>query len=267
MCIIVVKPKGQEVGKKVLKRCFENNDDGAGFVYNSGGINIIRKGFFDFNTFYNVYSHQVKKENPAIIHFRIATAGKVDAGNCHPFPLVDNISILRATYLKTHAICVAHNGMLNNIEVKNGKISDTIEFIVKVLSNEVIKKNIYDNEAVKELVRGYIGNDKLAFINRHGEILLIGDFIEDKGVLYSNNSYKTVYRYTFNYDYGRTFGRYTAYWKEEDQEDEPIICGFCNQECKKLVYNDIIGDMVCDSCDKWLSDSWERAEKRKKKGG
>ena len=33
MCIAIVKPAGTVISEDVLKQCFENNPDGAGFAY------------------------------------------------------------------------------------------------------------------------------------------------------------------------------------------------------------------------------------------
>ena len=53
MCIIVAKEKGQKLpSKDILKTCFNNNDDGAGFMYVQDGKVIIDKGYMDFKSFY-----------------------------------------------------------------------------------------------------------------------------------------------------------------------------------------------------------------------
>ena len=47
MCIIVVKPAMVEMPKmEILKRCFENNNDGAGFAYRLPDSEVhYQKGF------------------------------------------------------------------------------------------------------------------------------------------------------------------------------------------------------------------------------
>jgi hypothetical protein len=50
MCIIVYKPKGKKLPKyETLKTCFENNNNGAGFMYVENGIVIIKKGYMCIN--------------------------------------------------------------------------------------------------------------------------------------------------------------------------------------------------------------------------
>ena len=53
MCIIVYKPIGIDLpDKKTLETCFENNPDGAGFMYRKGREIRIRKGYMNFLSFY-----------------------------------------------------------------------------------------------------------------------------------------------------------------------------------------------------------------------
>jgi hypothetical protein len=52
MCIIVYKPKGIELPKEdILKNCFDNNADGAGYMYAHKGKVLIHKGFMDWEDF------------------------------------------------------------------------------------------------------------------------------------------------------------------------------------------------------------------------
>ena len=101
MCVILVKKKGIELPtKKVLKCCWERNPDGAGFMFNDYDKVVIMKGFMTFEEFYlrlqtaNEFYHL--KEKGLVIHFRIATSGLKDKGNCHPYPISnDNLDLLQ----------------------------------------------------------------------------------------------------------------------------------------------------------------------------
>ena len=53
MCIIATKPKDISISKETLKNCFDNNQDGAGFIFAHDNILKIRKGFFTFEKFWN----------------------------------------------------------------------------------------------------------------------------------------------------------------------------------------------------------------------
>ena len=81
MCIIVAKEKGKSLpSKKTLKRCFDYNSDGAGFMYVDKGKVIIDKGYMSFTSFYNRLKELKEKfdiQNKALVmHFRIGTSGK-----------------------------------------------------------------------------------------------------------------------------------------------------------------------------------------------
>lgn len=40
------------------------------------------------------------KNQSVVFHFRISTSGKIDEGNCHPYPLTDDSIYLRKTNLR-----------------------------------------------------------------------------------------------------------------------------------------------------------------------
>ena len=96
MCVAIVKPSGVPIPERnVLKICFKNNPDGAGFAYCRNGKNYICKGFFTFSHFWNaLMSANIKKNEAALIHFRVATHGNIDKFTCHPFLITDNYDSL-----------------------------------------------------------------------------------------------------------------------------------------------------------------------------
>ena len=99
MCVILVKERGIEIPTKgVLESCWKRNPDGAGFMFNDCDKVVIMKGFMTFEEFYlrlqtaNDFYHL--KEKGLVIHFRIATSGLKDKGNCHPYPISnDNLDL------------------------------------------------------------------------------------------------------------------------------------------------------------------------------
>lgn len=200
MCIICVKPSGVPIPSYgILSECWQCNSDGAGFAYIREGSNtvIIKKGFMKLKTLNKALKELSFKENDnVIIHFRFATHGLNDAGNCHPFPLSHSTDDLRAVQWQGD-IAIAHNGVFGNMPCHE-TLSDTQKFISGVLCNPVIKDN-FDNKAVQELILGYCGSSSKLAILRPSGILLIGKFIEDKGLYFSNNGFKkTVYNYPTN---------------------------------------------------------------------
>lgn len=197
MCIIVVKKENIAFpNKKTLQNCFDNNPDGAGFMYAVNNIVNISKGYETFNKFWKDLQ-AVRKEYgdniPYILHFRISTQahGRMDC--THPFPLSPKMADLRQLKCKTN-IGIAHNGIISLTSTwgygKTITYSDTMQFITDYLSLIIENKDYYKDSNKMKLIER-LCDSKLAIMDYTGHIELIGDgFIDDKGIVYSNSSYK-----------------------------------------------------------------------------
>lgn len=209
MCIIVVKDKNKPLPKKeYLMNCFENNPDGAGFMYLNHNRVIIDKGYMTYEAFEKRYKKLCKKFNnfedlPLIMHFRIGTSSSNSKENTHPYPISDDKRDLHKTYLKT-SLGVVHNGIIHeyNPSKKERDVNDTQKFIMEYLYP--LYKNwstFYKNEHILKGIE-LITDSKFAFLDKYGKIKLVGEFEKDEdGILYSNNNYKNnwYYRYDFKY--------------------------------------------------------------------
>ena len=105
MCVIVTKEMNQKMpSKETLKQCFLANPGGCGFMYNYENEVYIEKGFMTFESFYarlKELDEQIGlKKRAVVFHFRISTSGLIDEGNCHPYPICNDIRVMRSTYLK-----------------------------------------------------------------------------------------------------------------------------------------------------------------------
>lgn len=190
MCIITIKDKGVKLpDENILKTMFDNNPDGAGFMYAKGGKVVIKKGFM---TYESLKAELDKICNitdiSLVLHFRIATSGKIDEGTTHPFPIEKKKKLLKKLNCETD-IGVVHNGI---IPIKTNKnMSDTMQYIAeklctyKFLQSDFYRHKCFMNHIEKEI------QSKMVFMNGNGEIYKIGEFISDEGIFYSNNSYKS----------------------------------------------------------------------------
>jgi len=90
MCIIAIKPKGMPMfTDEQIKVMFENNSDGAGYMYCANNkVNIV-KGFFNVNKLIKSLRSRDFTNTNVVLHFRISTSGLVDGLNCHPYPIFD----------------------------------------------------------------------------------------------------------------------------------------------------------------------------------
>lgn len=177
MCIAIMKPEGKLIPKKTLALCYENNPDGAGFMFAQNKELNIKKGYFTFNEFYKAYKPHEKKK--CLIHFRIKTHGQIDVNNCHPFHVNRSLGFI-------------HNGIISGYG--SDQKSDTIEFNEQVLQKLVAKWGnlaLFQDPMIK-LIESVIGYSKLVFLDRHGNHHIMNENKGnwDKGIWYSNNSYK-----------------------------------------------------------------------------
>ena len=197
MCIAVFKPAGQKAPTMAtLKQCFTRNPDGAGFMVAINDKVIINKGFMTWKSFQKGLHDFFKELNAddysIVYHFRIGTQGGTKPEITHPYALTQDYDTMRM--LKQECdIGVAHNGIIHlTSDHRVTDRNDTMTFISEYLY-DIVDNNPYwgQNAAkirlVKRLLTGY--PNKLALLNKNGYCTLVGDWIKDNGIYYSNSSY------------------------------------------------------------------------------
>lgn len=218
MCIIVAKDKNSKLPREsYLKNCFDNNPDGAGFMYTSNGEVVIDKGYMTYQSFLKRYKKLCKRYNDfknkaLVMHFRIGTAGANSRENTHPYAVTFDKDILHKTYYRT-TLGVAHNGIISqyNPPKEDKTTNDTQNFITKYLYP--IYKNyrkFYKNKYIMDGIEK-ITTSKFAFLDKCDNIYLVGKFEEDEGVKYSNSNYLPYTNYLYQQDY---YGYYSNYYKD-----------------------------------------------------
>ena len=296
MCIIIAKPSGILLpSKEIIRQSWVNNNDGFGLAYdipNHPRV-VISKGAMKLKQAYKLIQAvpDIKNAN-VIMHFRFATEGRVDPGNCHPYPVSARIQDLRATSLETH-VAVVHNGIIPSMKpihyiYKDGKsmvlprdrgnekLTDTQDFIRHYLVG--IGKQALFNRHVGKLIEAYT-NSMLALLSAQ-KLCLIGNFIEDNGLYFSNTSYKTnnYYGYTgwdedgvtINYPdpdadlppdacyktTGRDIYSYRGFWSTNSD------CDMCKQRNIVRWYEEV-SSWICDDCLRFfpeIATPWRKAE-------
>ena len=224
MCIIVSKEKGKDLpSKKTLKRCFDYNSDGAGFMYVNKGKVIIDKGYMSFTSFYKRLQELKKefnlKDKALVMHFRIGTSGVGKKNLTHPFPLTNNFKELNKTHTKSE-LGIAHNGIIKDYEYDD-ILSDTQSFIKDFMYPiSRLSKDFYKRGDIQKILK-HECESKLCILDTNENIYYVGEFIEDSGIMYSNTTYKpmiTYYNYGYNYPYYDGFGYYDK-WLDEEEDD------------------------------------------------
>lgn len=198
MCVIAVcQTRGMT--DREIRDAFDMNDDGAGFAWSDENNNLnFRKGFMRAADILSAYKELgMRKKLPHVVHFRNATSAVVPELT-HPYIVSENSEVLDdeheplITYSGTSPL-LFHNGVLGNwrsemldffmtnkLHVPDGQWSDTR--FMAILCHHLGKN-----------VLGMLSAGKFVFMT-NDIIDVIGDFTNDNGILYSNLSYKKVYR-------------------------------------------------------------------------
>lgn len=254
MCIAILNRKGT-ISKKVFRNCWDANPDGAGLCYFDGARVQIFKELKSYKVLFAEYQN-VRKQYPTIdiaIHFRIATHGRVNLTNCHPFRINK-----RAAFI--------HNGMINNLE-RSADFSDTYLFNESILKQ--LPANFTNNGALLELIGGYIGASKLVIINGAASVIVNEELgYWDGGNWYSNKSYQDrpapkVTTYTKHahkpaaaYEWKQA--GYNLWSGGEYYEDDFTVkdtraaasCECCREETETAAYNYEYNLFMCGKCAK-----------------
>ena len=192
MCIICVSPaKVRQPSMKTIRTMFEQNPHGAGYMYARDGKVHISKGYMNIDDFLStLHDEHFTAKDPVVYHFRISTQAGVNPQMTHPFPLSNQRAHMKA--LDVDCGCgVAHNGIIRlTSDPSNREYSDTAIFITDYLSAIIRRPDDLKDPQVLRLIHRLAGS-KFAFMDGNGYIATVGDFINEKGLLFSNNSYST----------------------------------------------------------------------------
>ena len=192
MCIICASAKGvRQPTMGQLHNMCRRNPHGAGYMCIRDGKVFISKGFMWEQGFMDVIRNEHFTAADAVVyHFRISTQAGIRAEMTHPFPLSRRLSDMNA--LDVSCRCgVAHNGIIKlTSDQDNHEYSDTALFITQYLSDLIRKPSDLRNPTMLKLVERLAGS-KLAIMDASGYIATVGDFINERGLLFSNYSYQS----------------------------------------------------------------------------
>ena len=204
MCIIVAKKKGVKMpSDEIIKNCWDVNDDGAGIAWVEGGVVKAKKGFMKFKNYKNFIKRLARRidldNTDIVMHFRITSVGETLPKMTHPFR-VDTTDDKRRTLLNMEGqMFVFHNGTISGVKKFEKTYSDTFAFTKGILQPMYnINKKFHTDKRFLDIIETVINGDKLAFITKEG-IELVGDYVEEDGVFYSNYSFEDWSRYYSSY--------------------------------------------------------------------
>jgi predicted glutamine amidotransferase len=186
MCIIAYSPYGERIKKSILKQCFAYHGDGAGImVRDEDGWIAYSKGLMSFTAFYSEYREILSQfpECEYALHFRTGTSGLNELGCTHPFPLSNEETELnRLEGFVEYAMM--HNGIVGRGEEC---LSDTQVYVRDYLYP---LRDVIDDERVQELIETHIGDYNKFLIMTRKDTHLIGNWIEDNEIWYSNRDFE-----------------------------------------------------------------------------
>ena len=224
MCIIAYKPLNVAFPEEyILQNCFENNDDGAGFMYTFNGEVHIHKGYETFEKFMAALNKAraiTGDKVPYVMHFRIATQG-YEKCMTHPFPLSSKMENLKRLHYKC-SIGVAHNGILDITSDGAKTYSDTMKFITDYLSNIIQSYDWHKNKRTKKLIEYLIDGSRLAILDAHSHCELMGKgWEEDKGIYYSNHTW-AYKKYVYTGGTAGFSGSWNRVWWDDGYYDDLV---------------------------------------------
>tara|TARA_R110002020_G_scaffold240559_1_gene453573 strand:+ start:1314 stop:2498 length:1185 start_codon:yes stop_codon:yes gene_type:complete len=219
MCIISVSNKGVNTpNEKTIRTMFSANPHGAGYMLLRDGEQkiVLKKGFFDADKFIkSVNELNVQSNDLFVMHFRIQTSGLTNQAMCHPFVITSDPQKANATSIVTNLPCLAHNGVISDLNGIDKKYSDTSLFVMDYLSTKAIIDNVYEEKAIQELLEKFVDSSRLCLLHPEKGLLLLGNWKEDDdGNQYSNETYKPKTYGCYGYMGGSYWGsnyKYNAY--------------------------------------------------------
>lgn len=227
MCIIAYAPRGQQIKEEIIRRMFQGNPDGAGIMWkpsDSSQVEIL-KGFMKIDDLLKAYS-KIPVECEKAIHCRIATAGKVSVGCCHPFPVRAKTNAMKQAQDSAY-MALMHNGIINYCNPVQGMqadYSDSMVFAAQVLYP--LQKQL-DTAAIQLLIENST-NSRLLIFRKDAETLMFGNWKYEDGIYYSNDNYKYK-AYSYGFGYG---GYKTSYWN--DYEWDKTKCAYVKKDKKAV---------------------------------
>lgn len=213
MCIIVVKPKGMPMpADEILDTCWQQNPHGAGLMYAHEDRVHIVKGLMEWKAFKKELSALGKRHDltdlALVMHFRISTQAGVNPENTHPFVITRDTRKLTAKKATSTIGGLVHNGMIpccSNLDKKE-KYSDTLYFVRDYVAR-LARKPEDLKEGWMQTILCEVAQSKLSILLPDGEIIMLGDFKEQEGLYFSNDSYLPQF----------SFGSYGSAWDAYDE--------------------------------------------------
>ena len=178
MCVILATKQNGKPSLETLKLAERANPHGGGIAWLHGGRVCWAKGL----TAEEIHGITRREHGPFVIHFRIASVGKVCAELCHPFPVSGNAS-------------VALSGSAHTVLFQNGTWQDWEQGILassERLSAVIPTGPFSDARAAAWMVAQFgpaafrVMGGKFMTMDKRGWKIQAGQWYERRGLVCSN---------------------------------------------------------------------------------
>lgn len=203
MCLIIGVPKGVKKDTTFLYKAIANgwsgNDHAAGFALKYKGDNRVYINKDSWNKRgIKAFIDEIKKQNlteddELLLHFRIGTSGSNNNTNAHPFVVDSKAAINIEEGYVTKPVLV-HNGIFSEYSDHASVYSDTYMFTKKFMAiPEMLSLIKRDPTTFAHLFKKIFWSNKIGLLFPDKDMTLIGDFVEENGVYFSNQGYRNTY--------------------------------------------------------------------------
>lgn len=226
MCLLSCAPKGtdkySELFLKGLRNGSYTNTDGIGYSFKKDSTKkvFISKGYDKIEeVIEKLKSHKLKDEDELIVHQRIGNKGAKNIDMMHPFVLAWDEKVILSNNKYVDLPVIAHNGTFHSYSKHNSDKSDTFWFIQEFMhKKELLDLMVNDLVFFKEIFSIKLSTNRLALLFPYVDtnMVTLGEYIEEEGYLFSNNSYKDKYiRNVGGYEYSK----YASYYGGSEDYD------------------------------------------------
>lgn len=187
MCVICVKEKGVKMpSNETIRKMWQHNPHGGGFMWARGGEVMFSKGFMTLKDFMKALeSHNFTDDDVVVMHFRISTQAGICREMTHPFPLnnrLENMKLLDGMC----DVGIVHNGIIRlTSNPMEKEYSDTALFITRYMTRLIRKTKDASDEIIKDIIFE-LAQSKFALLDGDGNVNLIGNFEKKDGLYFSN---------------------------------------------------------------------------------